>query len=259
MGLVHTRPADAQVIGDDYPKEWKTGGNGVDPWNMYWRQCTSFVAWRLSHTNGFSLPYGYGNAITWGRYATSNGYLVDKNPAVGAVAWFTAEIPGVSPLGHVSWVADVKGDYVTLEEYNYNAGQGPEKYYSRTIHKSQVSGFIHFKDLGTKQEIKSLALKVGDTVSFTKSFQVTSYSGSYIASTTLAGGTPTSLNLIDPGPVFESTATGQRSGDQVLYPGEYFTIPGQFKILAIDPPTNGILLKIGNRNSWVTASVLKKG
>ena len=61
--------AQAAVLGDDYPSSWKYGGFGVDPWTMYWRQCTSFAAYRLSNTNGFTLPVGYGNAITWGSIA----------------------------------------------------------------------------------------------------------------------------------------------------------------------------------------------
>ena len=47
--------AQAAVLGDDYPSSWKYGGFGVDPWTMYWRQCTSFAAYRLSNTNGFYL------------------------------------------------------------------------------------------------------------------------------------------------------------------------------------------------------------
>ena len=65
--------AQAAVLGDDYPSSWKYGGFGVDPWTMYWRQCTSFAAYRLSNTNGFTLPVGYGNAITWGSIARANG------------------------------------------------------------------------------------------------------------------------------------------------------------------------------------------
>ena len=61
---------------------------------MYWRQCTSFAAYRLSNTNGFNLPVGYGNAITWGSIARANGYRVDMNPAVGSIAWFSAGVNG---------------------------------------------------------------------------------------------------------------------------------------------------------------------
>ena len=107
--------AQAAVLGDDYPSSWKYGGFGVDPWTMYWRQCTSFAAYRLSNTNGFNLPVGYGNAITWGSIARANGYRVDMNPAVGSIAWFSAGVNGAGHMGHVAWVADVQGDQVTIE------------------------------------------------------------------------------------------------------------------------------------------------
>ena len=145
-------PTQAAVLGDDYPSSWKYGGFGVDPWTMYWRQCTSFAAYRLSNTNGFTLPVGYGNAITWGSIARANGHRVDMNPAVGSIAWFSDGVNGAGYMGHVAWVAEVNGDQVTIEEYNYDAGQGPEKYHKRSFHKSQVSGYIHFKDL--ESEIK---------------------------------------------------------------------------------------------------------
>ncbi|MGL6299466.1 CHAP domain-containing protein [Streptococcus iniae] len=94
---------------------------------MYLRQCTSFVAFRLSTTNGFNLPAGYGNADSWGHIAKAQGFLVNQIPQVGAVAWFDKGVNySHRDYGHVAWVAEVSGDYVTLEEYNYNAGQGPE-------------------------------------------------------------------------------------------------------------------------------------
>ena len=37
----------AAVLGDNYPSQWQTGW-GPDTWGMYKRQCTSFVAFRLS-------------------------------------------------------------------------------------------------------------------------------------------------------------------------------------------------------------------
>ncbi|HEP1279982.1 SH3 domain-containing protein [Streptococcus pyogenes] len=114
-GLVPTMPSTlisqqenlvhAAVLGDNYPSKWKKG-NGIDSWNMYIRQCTSFAAFRLSSANGFQLPKGYGNACTWG--------------------------------------------HIAKKEYNYNAGQGPERYHKRQIPKSQVSGYIHFKDLSSQ-------------------------------------------------------------------------------------------------------------
>ena len=102
--------AQAAVLGDDYPSSWKYGGIGVDPWTMYWRQCTSFAAYRLSNSNGFTLPVGYGNAITWGPIARANGHRVDMNPAVGSIAWFSNGVNGAGYMGHVAWVAEVNGD-----------------------------------------------------------------------------------------------------------------------------------------------------
>lgn len=262
-GLVSTQsPAQAAVLGDDYPIAWKNGGFGVDPWTMYWRQCTSFAAFRLSNTNGFDLPIGYGNAITWGAIARANGYRVDMEPAVGSVAWFSAGVNGAGYMGHVAWVSEVTGDRVTIEEYNYDAGQGPEKYHKRSFHKSQVSGYIHFKDLEAgstgSSPVSSQGLAVNDTVRFHGTFRVTAISGSNITSQDVAGGTPTKNNILDPGPVLEVDSQGNATADQYLNPGETFTIPGEYKILAIDAPTNGALVQIGNRKTWVTQRVLEK-
>lgn len=160
--------SEAAVLGDNYPTQWKSG-YGADSWGMYLRQCTSFVAFRLSSANGFSLPGGYGNAISWGSVARSQGYRVDMTPAVGSVAWFSAGVNGAGGYGHVAWVAEVNGDTVTIEEYNYDCGQGPEKYYRRSFHKSQVSGYIHFKDLGGSTVTSSPSVQSTPTPSSTLS------------------------------------------------------------------------------------------
>ena len=102
------------------------------------------------------------------------------NPAVGSIAWFSAGVNGAGHMGHVAWVAEVRGDQVTIEEYNYDAGQGPEKYHKRSFHKSQVSGYIHFKDLepgAQNGNPTNSSIKVGDTVRFTGTFRVTSIVG----------------------------------------------------------------------------------
>ena len=83
-------------------------------------------------------------------------------------------------------------------------------------------------------------------------------SGNTITSQDLAGGTPTKHNIVDPGPVLEVDGQGKPTSDQYLNPGETFTIPGNFKVLAIDPPSDGVLVQIGNRKTWVTQSVLEK-
>ncbi|CAM4233834.1 CHAP domain-containing protein [Streptococcus penaeicida] len=322
----------AAVHGDDYPKEWQTGW-GPDSWGMYKRQCTSFVAFRLNKINGFSLPWGYGNADSWGHIARQNGYTVDLHPQVGSVAWFDKGVNFSHRVyGHVAWVAEVNGDQVTLEEYNYNADQGPEKYHRRQIARTAVSGYIHFKDInkdnqtelisqqspvsslpqkgsyrfksptGVKAEpifksgdldsypvggvvfydrvleadgyrwlsyiggsgnrryvpIEKLAkkvtdksFKVGDSITFRGPFQVSQNHGWMISSNGLAGGPATQLNWLDPGPLLESNKQGYKAGDQVLYPGDYFTIPGKYKILQVDQKTKGLKIKIGQKETWV--------
>lgn len=129
-----TRSSSTSALGDDYPY---TAVDAIDPWRLYTRQCTSFVAFRLSKVNGFEIPPAYGNADVWGYRAQREGYRVDMSPAVGSVAWWT------SPM-HVAWVSSIQGDMVEIEEYNYGTRY---TYNRRLIHKNSVSGYIHFKDL----------------------------------------------------------------------------------------------------------------
>ncbi|MGG6818675.1 UNVERIFIED_CONTAM: SH3 domain-containing protein [Streptococcus canis] len=339
-GIVH-----AAVIGDNYPSKWKKG-TGIDSWNMYVRQCTSFVAFRLSSANGFQLPRGYGHAYTWGHIAKKQGYSVNKTPKVGAVAWFDTDAYQSNPIyGHVAWVAEVRGDQVIIEEYNYNAGQGPEKYHKRQIPKHQVSGYIHFKDLPadanhsqekqqpatqtptnqsgtyhftTQVPIKAqaqlaspdlahysagqsvhydqiltaegyewlsylsfagnrryipikklsqftsqvpetkLPINVGDTVTFPGVFRVDRIVNNLLVNEELAGGDATSLNWLDPTPLDETDNNGKVSGDQIFRIGESFIVPGHYKVLKVDRPSNGIYVKIGSRGTWLSADKANK-
>lgn len=341
ISLHSLETVNAAVLGDDYPIAWKSGW-GTDTWGMYRRQCTSFVAFRLNQVNGFSIPSGLGNADTWGHIARRMGYPVNDIPAVGAVAWFDKGINGSHlAYGHVSWVAEVNGNLVTLEEYNFDAGQGPEQYHRRVINSHQVSGFIHFKDVDTgsipisspiqsprstipnqgsyhfteqmpikaqpiannqaiafyqagqmvhydktviadgyqwlsyiaysgqrryipiakvtsKESSKQEDFAPGDQVTFSGIYQVTQIHGSLLSSKDLAGGEPGPLNWLDPGPVLESNRDGQQSGDQILYPGDFFIIPGNYKVLQIHKETKGLLIQIGNRQTWVSMNKVQK-
>lgn len=144
----------ANARGDDYPY---TAIDAIDPWRLYTRQCTSFVAFRLSQVNGFTLPPAYGNADVWGQRARQEGYTVDMKPAVGAVAWWT------NPM-HVAWVSAVHGNTVEIEEYNYGVRY---TYGKRTIPASSVSGYIHFKDL-TNSTPSTPTLAPSGSYTFTK-------------------------------------------------------------------------------------------
>ena len=130
---------------NDYPYRNCCKGkhsDDISPYGSYYRQCTDFVSWRLNSRNGipFTINYGgvfWGNASNWGNAAKQLGIPVNSTPAIGAVAWFKA--------GHVAWVEDVDGKYVTIEEYN--ADYGGCNYSRRTVKTNTVSGFIHLKDI----------------------------------------------------------------------------------------------------------------
>lgn len=123
--------------GDDYPQRFKAQGqSGIDDWRLYTCNCTSFVAYRLSSANHFELPPMYGDASVWDSHARNEGYQVDKNPALGSVAWWD--------YCHVAWVSNIIGSNVEIEEYNYNWSGA---YNRRVVPISSVTGFIHFKDL----------------------------------------------------------------------------------------------------------------
>ncbi len=126
--------------GDDYPQRFKNGRIWVDAddWGQYVRECTSFVAYRLSTVNGFTIPYAYGDARQWGYRARSEGYRVDNTPALGSVAWYDNQYQ------HVAWVSNVMGDYIELEEYNWH---DDHIYHRQVVNKNTVTGFIHFKDI----------------------------------------------------------------------------------------------------------------
>lgn len=144
------------IIGDNYPyKYWAwpypPGVSIWDPWNFAYRQCTSFVTWRLRDTNGIPFTNQYlgltrwGDAGQWADSARSVGIRVDNTPEVGAVAWSGPWYKGASQFGHVAWVAQVLDNgNIVIEEYN-NGWAG--SYGTRTIAPSDFQGYIHIKDL----------------------------------------------------------------------------------------------------------------
>lgn len=126
---------------DDYPAKWRSipRDSTFDSWGEYNRECTSWVAWRLHGRNGFEMPF-HADADQWGVKAKKLGYIVDRTPAVGAVAWWSWR--------HVAWVEAVNPDgSITIEEYNHGS---TGKYDERTIPASwPTGGYIHFKDIAT--------------------------------------------------------------------------------------------------------------
>ncbi|KAJ1718412.1 hypothetical protein LPJ53_006534, partial [Coemansia erecta] len=135
-------PSTGKIPGpmkDDYP--YKGSCSGIDKWNYYKCQCTSFVAWRINSRLGVKYTNMYkgvnwGNAKTWDEAARKTGVPVNSKPVAGCIAQ-----TNVGVYGHVAWVTKVSGNSVTIEEYNHG---GTEKYSTRTVPKSTFN-YIHIK------------------------------------------------------------------------------------------------------------------
>jgi surface antigen len=121
---------------DDYPSVWRNApqDSTFDTWHEDNRECTSFVAWRLHSRNGFEMPFN-DNASGWGPDARARGFAVNSTPAIGSVAWTSAN--------HVAWVEAVSGATVTVEDYNSDF---TGHYGEHTVAASSYQ-YIHFKDL----------------------------------------------------------------------------------------------------------------
>nr|WP_052477847.1 CHAP domain-containing protein [Kibdelosporangium sp. MJ126-NF4]CEL14414.1 Choline binding protein D [Kibdelosporangium sp. MJ126-NF4]CTQ88779.1 Choline binding protein D [Kibdelosporangium sp. MJ126-NF4] len=140
-------PTGARPTGDDYPYRGKL--NTVDRWLMYSGQCTSWVAWRMEQLHGYFHNYGWrngieghwGNAHEWNDNAVRLGYRVDRIPKPGAIAHWEAGEGGASGLGHVAYVAAVKGSTVTVQEYNWAVDRG---YGTRDVPLDRISSIIHY-------------------------------------------------------------------------------------------------------------------
>ncbi|KAL2260680.1 hypothetical protein VTK26DRAFT_5248 [Humicola hyalothermophila] len=122
---------------DDYP--YKSSCGGVDPWNYFRCQCTSFVAWRINERHGKKFHNRYkgqawGNANQWDEAARKSGVKVNNTPKPGCIAQTNA-----GRYGHVAYVSAVNGDKVTIEEYNYARR---ERYGTRVVNKSAFQ-YIH--------------------------------------------------------------------------------------------------------------------
>ncbi|OGL22188.1 hypothetical protein A2707_02525 [Candidatus Saccharibacteria bacterium RIFCSPHIGHO2_01_FULL_45_15] len=107
--------------------------------NTYaWGYCTWYVFERRAQ---MGRPVGnfWGNANTWGIYARSAGYTVNRTPLAGAIL-----VDTVGYYGHVAVVESVgpNGD-VTLSEMNNYAYGGFGVVNSRTISAGQASAYTY--------------------------------------------------------------------------------------------------------------------
>lgn len=134
---------------DDYPYKYASS-SGVDPWGFYYRQCVSFVAWRMNRDAGTTrAPYAFsnwmsggrwGNAANWDDNARALGYKVNTTPAVGAIAQWDAWEGGAYGYGHVAYVEHVNSDgTINLSEYNWGTPLGYGERYGK-----RAARYIHF-------------------------------------------------------------------------------------------------------------------
>lgn len=96
-------------------------------------------------------------------------------------------------------------------------------------------------------------LTTGSTVKFGGVYRVDRVDIKHqaVASAVLAGGTPGGLNYIDTIPLVKTNSKGQRTSSQLLDVGDYFVIPGEYKVKKIDIPTQGALVQIGRYDVWL--------
>ncbi|MCU6479088.1 CHAP domain-containing protein [Arthrobacter sp. A2-55] len=154
--------------GDDYPYRQPAGDcawcafsadPGTDPWSLYKRECVSFVAWRMNQQMGWKPgePYPFtpgklgigffGNAEQWSSQLALAGYVTDKVPKKGAIAWWGAFGGlGIGSAGHVAVVKDVNEAAGTVTIEQYNAWPKEHAYSVQVMPASQVNGFIHVAD-----------------------------------------------------------------------------------------------------------------
>ncbi|KAJ1943054.1 hypothetical protein EC988_006331, partial [Linderina pennispora] len=139
------KPGDKPSTGagpmkNGYP--YKGGScSGVDKWSYYKCQHVSFVAWWINSRLGIDFNNRYkgkrwGNANEWDDAAHASGVTVSNTPKSGAVG----QTDQGSRYGHVVWVANVAGNSVTIEEYNYKR----HKYGTQTVPKSSFK-YIHLR------------------------------------------------------------------------------------------------------------------
>ena len=93
----------------------------IDPWNLYNRECVSYVAWALESRFGRNVQafHGDGNAYQWPSSAPrwSGAYRV-SDPQPGDVVVLPAS-GGFAPIGHVMIVESVNGDTMFVSQYNF--------------------------------------------------------------------------------------------------------------------------------------------
>jgi surface antigen len=164
LGLVVTTTpasATATLLCASYSGCAKAGMSNADYASanrtMYWRMysghnCTNYVAYRLVQSGlPDTRPWsGGGNASNWG---PSNPEITNSVPAVGAVAWWAANVRPAGSAGHVAYVEQViSPDEIIVSQDSW----GGDFSWARITRAggSWPSGFIHFNDVKLVNTVK---------------------------------------------------------------------------------------------------------
>lgn len=122
--------------------DWYFNGNAFDPWGYAFRNCTSWVAYKLAADGKTGFTY-LGNAAQWPGGAAARGF---------SVSYGSGARPGdaaVNPrgyYGHVMYVEAVNGNQVIVSDYNRLGDglyRGPDGGNAAVINQSALV-FIHF-------------------------------------------------------------------------------------------------------------------
>lgn len=122
-----------------YPWAGVVQDSGADPWGFYYRECTSYAAWRRANI-GRPIPawgrMGPADAKTWPGWARNFGYRVDGSPEVGAIGVYSG-----GQYGHVMIVESIKNNGATVHVSEYNADM--TGHYSESDWPTSALTFIH--------------------------------------------------------------------------------------------------------------------
>lgn len=124
--------------GDCWDYEWIYNGGRLDPWGYYYRNCTSYVAWRVAST-GKDMYRQMGNGGQWVNSARAKGIPTGNSPRVGAAAVFS-----IGYYGHVAYVEEVLdgGSKIRISEYNFVQ----DGIYSERIMSASIpTGYVYFQ------------------------------------------------------------------------------------------------------------------
>ncbi|MDB5176784.1 MAG: exported protein of unknown function [Candidatus Saccharibacteria bacterium] len=150
QSLLRSGGGNAGVVGSFQYSGWSgnqgcTGGypycgaqdTSIDPWNLYNRECVSYVAWALQARFGKSVKpfHGDGNAMDWPSSAPRwSGAVRVSTPQPGDAVILPA-MGGFAPIGHAMIVESVSGSSMRVSQYNF---YGTGQYSTMTIQNSGV-------------------------------------------------------------------------------------------------------------------------